>query len=124
MERSLTSKNLNNAIAKFDWQKIFSNINVYTQVKLFNESFTNIFMKDKSEFYKQYIKNGRKEGDYDKLLNMTTNITAEILNCKKNYFDNFAEKLCDLKLNRMPYWGILKSFTNWKKKIQLYLLFS
>lgn len=81
-------------------------------------------MKDKSEFYKQYIKNGRKEGDYDKLLNMTTNITAEILNCKKNYFDNFAEKLCDLKLNWMPYWGILKSFTNWKKKIQLYLLFS
>ena len=57
-------------------------------------------MKDKSKLYKEYIKNGRKEEDYEKLLNMTTNITTEISNNKKNYFDNLAEKLCDPKLNR------------------------
>ena len=46
---------------------------------------------------------------------MTNNITTEISNSKKIYFDNLAEKLSDPKLNRKAYWGILKSFTNWKK---------
>ena len=80
-------------------------------------------LKDKSKLYKEYIKNGRKEGDYEKLLNMTTNITTEISNSKKNYFDNLAGKLCDPKLNRKAYWSILKYFTNWKK-FQLYFLCS
>ena len=132
---------INNAIVNFDWEKAFSNINVRTQVKLFNETLTSIFMnsvsnkliivddrnpplvtenikkllKDKSKFYTQCIKNGREEGDYKKLLNITTNITTEISNSKKNYFDNLAEKLCDPKLNWKAYWSILKSFTNWKK---------
>ena len=128
---------INNVIANFDWEKAFSNINVHTQVKLFNEILTNIFtnfipnklitlddrdppwvtenikklLKDKSKLYKQYIKSERKEGDYEKLLNMTTNITTEIPNNKKNYFDNLAEKLCD-PINSKAYWSILKSFTN------------
>ena len=132
---------INNAIVNFDWEKAFSNINVRTQVKLFNETLTSIFMnsvsnkliivddrnpplvtenikkllKDKSKFYTKCIKNGREEGDYKKLLNITTNITTEISNSKKNYFDNLAEKLCDPKLNWKAYWSILKSFTNWKK---------
>ena len=57
----------------FDWEKAFSNINVYTRVKLFDKILTNIFtnfvpnksitvvdnlLKDKSKLYKQYIKNG------------------------------------------------------------------
>ena len=57
----------------FDWEKTFSNINVYTRVKLFDKILTNIFtnfvpnksitvvdnlLKDKSKLYKQYIKNG------------------------------------------------------------------
>ena len=132
---------INNAIANFDWEKALSNINVHTQVKLFNETLTNIFMnfapnklitvddkdppwvtenikkllKDKSKLYTQYIKIRRKEEDYEKILNVTTNVTTEISNSKKNYFDNLAEKLCDPKLNRKAYWSILKSFINWKK---------
>ena len=134
---------INNAIDGFDWEKAFSNVNVHTQVKLFNETLSNIFMKfirnrlitiddgvmtswvtekikkllkDKSKLYKLYIKNGKKTGVYEKLLNMTNNIATEILtNRKKIYFDNLAEQLRDLTLNRKAYWGILKSFTNWKK---------
>ena len=34
---------INNAITNFDWKKAFSNINVHTQVKLFNKIFTNVF---------------------------------------------------------------------------------
>ena len=78
-------------------KKTFSNINVHAQVKLFNKIFTNTFtnfvpkklitvddrdppwvtkkikklLKGKSKLYKQFIKNGRKEEDYEKLLNMT-----------------------------------------------------
>ena len=46
---------------------------------------------------------------------MANNITTEISNSKKIYFDNLAEKLSDPKLNRKTYWGILKSFSHWKK---------
>ena len=63
--------------------------------------------KDKSKLYKLYIKNGRKIGVYEKLLNMTNSITTEISNSKKSYFDNLGEKLSDPKLNRKAYWGIL-----------------
>ena len=35
---------INNAIVNFDWEKAFSNVNVQAQVKLFNETLTNIFM--------------------------------------------------------------------------------
>ena len=72
-------------------------------------------LKGKSKLYKLYIKNSRKIGVYEKLLNMTNNITTEISNSKKLYLDNLAEKLSDPKLNQKVYWGILKSFTNWKK---------
>ena len=70
---------------------------------------------DKSKLYKLYIKNGRKIGVHDKLLNMINNKTTEISNGKKIYFDNLRKNLSDPKLNRKGYWGILKSFTNWKK---------
>ena len=83
---------LNNAFDGFDWEKAFSNVNVHTQVKLFNETLSNIFMNfvpnklitvddrdpprvtekikklltDKRELYKLHIKNGRKMGVYEK----------------------------------------------------------
>ena len=81
-------------------------------------------LEDKSKLYTQYIKNRRKEEDYEKFLNLTTNVTTEISNSKKNYFDNLAEKLCDPKLNRKAYWSILKSFINWKKVSKTGLLCS
>ena len=68
----------------------------------FDDSVTekiNEILKGKSKLYKLYIENGRKIGIYDKLLNMTDNITTEIFNGKKIYFDNLAEKIIDLKLN-------------------------
>ena len=46
---------------------------------------------------------------------MTTDVTDEISNSKKNYFDNLAGKSCDPKLNQNAYWSFLKSFANWKK---------
>ena len=112
---------INNAIDNFDWEKVFSNVKVHAQEKLFNQTSSNIFMNfvpnklitvddrdlpwvtekikelliDKSKLYKLYIKNGRKIGVFEKLLNMANNITTEISNSKKNYFDNLAEKLSD-----------------------------
>ena len=127
---------INNNIANFDWEKAFSNINVHTQVELFNEILTNIFMNvvpnrlitvdDRdplwvTENLRKYWKtkvnciNDRKDRDYEKLLDVTNNTTAEFLNNKKNYFDNSAEKLCDPKLNRKAYLSIPKSFANWRK---------
>ena len=93
---------INNAIDGFDQKKVFSNVNVHTQVKLSDETLSDIFMnfipnklktaddrdppwvtqkikkllKYKSKLYKLYIKNGRKIGVYEKLLNMTNNIAT------------------------------------------------
>ena len=132
---------INNAIDGFDWEKAFWNVNVHTQVKLFNETLSNIFINfvpnklitvdnrnppwvterikklliDKSILYKLYIINGKKIGVYEKLLNMTNNMTTETSNNKKIYFDNLAEKLSEPKLNRKAYRGIIKFFTNWEK---------
>ena len=33
-------------------------------------------LKDKSKLYTQYMKNGRKKGDYEKPVNITSNITT------------------------------------------------
>ena len=122
-----------NAIDSFDWEKAFSNVNVHTQENLFNETLSIIFMnfvpkrlitvydrdppqvtekikkllKDKSTLYKLSIKNGRKTGIFEKLLNMTINIKTETSNSKKIYFDNLAKKLRDPKLNQKAYWGSL-----------------
>ena len=86
---------INNTIDGFHWEKASSNVNVHTQVKLFNETLSNIFinffpnkliivddrdppwvtkkikilLKDKSKLCKLYIKNGWKIGVYEKLLN-------------------------------------------------------
>ena len=108
---------INNAIDDFDWEKAFSNVNIHVQTKLFNETLSNIFMNfvrykpitvdDRDppwvtekikKLYKLYIKNGRKITVYEKLLNMTNNITTEISNSKKIYSDNLAEKLSDSKI--------------------------
>ena len=88
-------KAINNTIDGFHWEKASSNVNVHTQVKLFNETLSNIFinffpnkliivddrdppwvtkkikilLKDKSKLCKLYIKNGLKIGVYEKLLN-------------------------------------------------------
>ena len=35
---------INDAIDDFDWEKAFSNVNEHTQVKLFSETLSNIFM--------------------------------------------------------------------------------
>ena len=66
----------------------------------------------------------QKIGVYEKLLNMSNNMTTETSNSKKIYFDNLAEKLSDPKLNRKAFRSIIKFFTSWKKKMQLFLSYS
>lgn len=68
------------------------------------------YWKTKSELHKLNIKYNRRKGDYEKFLNLTTNMIAESSISKKNYFNNLAEKLYYLKFHRKDYWGIFKSF--------------
>ena len=71
--------------------------------------------KTEVNYINNTLKTEERKEDYEKLLNITTNIMTEVLKNKKSYFDNLAEKLCGSKLDRKAYWSILKSFTNWKK---------
>ena len=45
---------------------------------------------------------------------MATNTTAKILNSKKNYVDNLAEKICKTQIESEGLLSIIKSFTKWK----------
>ena len=80
-----------------------------------------LHLKKISKLYKQYIKDSRKKIDYDIILDMTKNITAEISDSKKNYFHNLTEKLFNPKMNQKAGWGNFKHFST-RKKLQLHHL--
>ena len=104
---------MTNIILNFVLNKLISvtdNVPLWVTKKLRN------YWKAKSELHKLNISYNRRKGDYEEILNMTTNITEESSISKKNYFNNLSEKLCYLKFHQKDYWGIFKSFKPIEKK--------
>ena len=72
-------------------------------------------IKTKNLFFKQYIQNGRFEGDYVFLEALITDINELISSTKNLYYENLAKKLSNPLLQAKTYWSILKTFYNEKK---------
>ena len=72
-------------------------------------------IKTKNLFFKQYIQNGRFEGDYVFLQALITDINELISSTKNLYYENLAKKLNNPLLQAKTYWSILKTFYNEKK---------
>ena len=53
-------------------------------------------LKERSKLIKCYYKNGQKKGDYEKLLEKSSDCTKEILKAKNNYNLKMTIKLLDL----------------------------
>ena len=127
---------INRAISLFDWENAFYNKEVDDQVKLFNETLTNIFrnyiphkkikcdykdppwitteiktnLRKKKRLYKKNISKGRTDDDLQSL-NGQSELCSELINKSKDkHFSNLANKLDDPFLGPKTYWKILNGF--------------
>ena len=63
----------------------------------------------KNRVYKEYIKNGRPEGLYYLLQNLTSEISSYISKCKNDYFIRLGKKLGDPSWSIKTYWAKLRT---------------
>ena len=119
-----------------NWERLFDNKDINSQVTVLNETILNVFrnyvpnkyitiddkdpvwmndiikskIKTKNLFFKQYIQNGRFEGDYVFLEALITDINELISSTKNLYYESLAKKLNNPLLQAKTYWSILKTF--------------
>ena len=124
-----------------NWERLFDNKDINSQVTVLNETILNVFrnyvpnkyitiddkdpvwmndiikskIKTKNLFFKQYIQNGRFEDDYVFLEALITDINELISSTKNLYYENLAKKLNNPLLQAKTYWSVLKTFCNEKK---------
>ena len=124
-----------------NWERLFSNKDINTQVSIFNETILNVFsnyvpnkyitiddkdpvwmnetiklkIKAKDNMYKKYIQNGRFESDFVLLETLITELNELVSTTKALYYENIGKKLNDPLLQAKTYWSILKTFYNGKK---------
>ena len=135
------TKVIRKALDLVNWERLFDNKDINSQVTVLNETILNVFrnyvpnkyitiddkdpvwmndiikskIKTKNLFFKQYIKNGTFEGDYVFLEALITDINDLISSTKNLYYENLAKKLNNPLLQGKTYWSILKTFYKEKK---------
>ena len=72
-------------------------------------------IKTKILLFKQYIQNGRFEGDFVFLVTLKTTINELISSTENLYYENLAKNLNNPLLQAKTYCSILKTFYNEKK---------
>ena len=135
------SVNIRKALDSVNWEKLFDQKDINTQVMTLNETILNFLrnyvlnkyitiddkdpvwmnesikskIKTKNKLQKQYIDNGRFEGDFVFIETLITEINDLITSTKDLYYRNLAKKLNNPLLQAKTYWSILKIFHNDKK---------
>ena len=134
-------KSIRKALDLVNWKRLFEHKNIDSQVMTLNETILNVFrnyvpnkyitiddkdpvwmnetiklkIKTRNKLYKQYIENGRFEGDFMIIETLITEINDLITSAKDLYYNNLANKLNNPLLQAKTYWSILKMFYNDKK---------
>ena len=124
-----------------NWECLFNNKDVNTQVAILNETVLNVFsdyapnkyitindkdpvwmneiiklkIKAKNSMYNRFIQNGRSESDFVLLETLITELNELIATTEALYCENLAEILSNPLLQAKTYWSILKTFYNGKK---------
>ena len=132
---------INRAINTIDWDEIFANKAVESQVSELNDLLLNIYSnyipnktvlcddKDppwmtngirtaiemKNNAYKEYIRSGMRHNYYVRLENLTTELSNLIRDTKAEYHSKLAAKLVNPSTRAKTYWSILKTFANGRK---------
>ena len=129
------SKNIEKALDSVNWERLFYQKDIYTQVVALNETILNIFLnyvpnkyiaiddkdlvwmnetvkskiKAKNALYKKYVQNGRFESDFVYLENLIIELNELISFTKALYYENLAKKLNNPLLQAKTYWSIFKT---------------
>ena len=124
-----------------NWERLFSNKDINTQVSILNETVLNVFsnyvpskyittddkdpvwmnetirlkIKAKDNMYKKYIQNGRFESDFVLLETLIADIKELVSTTKALYYENIDKKLNDPLLQAKNYRSILRKFYNGNK---------
>ena len=125
-----------------NWERLFSNKDINTQVSILNETILNVFsnyvpnkyitiedknpvwinktiklkIKAKGNMCKKYFQNGRFESDFVLLKTLIiTELNKLVSTTKMLYYENLGKKLNNPLLQAKSYWSILKTFYNAKK---------
>ena len=132
------------SINNINWDRVFFNLNVNSQVDIFNEYIMNIFKnfipneiieindKDppwitkaiknknirKKILYRRYLQGGKHFSDLERVNNLTISINNMIETSKKSHYDRLNKNLGNPKTSPKAYWSILKSLFRDKKKYQ------
>ena len=124
-----------------NWERLFSNKDINTQVSILNETILNDFsnyvpnkyiaiddidpiwmneimkfkIKAKDNMNKKYIQNGRFESDFVLLETLINELNKLVSTTKALYYENLGKKLNNPLLQAKTYWSILKTFHKGKK---------
>ena len=136
------------AIANFDWEKVFHNVDVM----LFNETVLNIIWnvipqetikfdnrdppwitsyirkmnKDKNLAFKRFVNKKcfvNNSSSLERFSSLQNKLSSLIETLKQEYFSKIAKKLSDSNISSKTYWSILKSFLKGKKSLAFLLFF-
>ena len=124
-----------------NWERLFSNSDINTQVSILNETILNVFsnympnkyitiddkdpawmnesiklkIKAKDNMCKKYIQNARLESDFVLLETLIAELNELVSTTKALYCENIGKKLNNPLLQAKTYWSVLKRFYNVKK---------
>ena len=130
------------ALDLVNWDLIFLNKTVHDQVLAFDQVLINIFtnyipniyksfhdqdlpwmndrikskIQQKNSLFKQYVKNGKTEHDYQNLQFAITELSDYIMERKNQYNFQLSQSLNNPATSAKTYWTILKTFYSGKKK--------
>ena len=146
--KKANTENIKKSLESVNWETLFDNKSVNTQVCIFSETIMNIFanfvrsklvtfddsdppwmndfirnkIKWKDQMHETYKKNGCKYTDSVKFQEAVSKV-SELINIHNEEYQNHrARKLNDPMTNTKTYWSILKTFYNGKKVLVIPLL--
>ena len=146
--KKANTENIKKSLESVNWETLFDNKSVNTQVCIISETIMNIFsnfvrsklvtfddsdppwmndfirnkIKWKDQMHKTYKKNGCKYTDSVKFQEAVSKVSELINIHKEEYQNHIARKLNDPMTNTKTYWSILKTFYNGKKVLVIPLL--
>ena len=135
------AKIIRKALDSVNWKRLFDSRNINAQVTALNGTNLDVLrnyvrnkyitiddndpvcmneiikskIKTKILLFKQYIQNGRFEGDFVFLVTLKTTINELISSTENLYYENLAKNLNNPLLQAKTYCSILKTFYNEKK---------
>lgn len=133
------------AISNITWEESLSKLNVDDRVEMLTNSILNVcsnfipnrmirvrdkdapwmndeikqIILDKAKIYRRYVKNGRRDYDYQSLCEIRNRCKSLIQKRKSDYYKKLSDSLNDPHISPKKYWSVLHRFLNKRKSPQI-----